>query len=86
MDLGGRISKFTANRKISFDGECYHSRLPLEIVKILQQYGVELSNVQWEGVWMAGKSFRVILIFGEKIILKEASKTTEDNDYVVLKV
>ncbi|MBI5355549.1 MAG: hypothetical protein HZB68_03790 [Candidatus Aenigmarchaeota archaeon] len=87
MELGDRINKFVANRKISFDGECYHSRIPLKIIKFLQQYCVELNGVQWEGVWKDGKCFHIVLTFGEKLSSKETSKTitTEEDDYIILK-
>jgi len=85
MELGDRINKFVANRKISFDGECYHSRIPLEIIKLLQQYGVKLNDVQWEGIWKDGKSFHIVLTFSSEQN-KEASKTTtEEDDYITLK-
>ena len=86
MELGDRISKFLASRKISYDGECYHTRIPLEIIKILQQNGVKLNGVRWEGIWKDEKCFHIVLTFGEVQSSKEKTKTvTEDDDYVVLK-
>jgi hypothetical protein len=85
VELGDRINKFMANRKISYDGECYHTRIPLEIIKILQQYGVKLNGVQWEGVWKDEKSFHVILTISLEQN-KETSKTvTTEDDYITLK-
>lgn len=86
MELGNRVTEFVKKRKISFDGQCYHSRIPLKIIKFLQRYGVRLNGVQWEGIWGDGKIFHVVLTFGEEQSYKETSKnSTEDEDYIVLK-
>jgi hypothetical protein len=85
MELGDRVIEFVKKRKISFDGQCYHSRIPLKIIKFLQQYGIKLNGVQWEGIWSDGKNFHIVLTFGEKQSSKEISKNSTDDDYVVLK-
>lgn len=86
MELGDRIIEFVKKRKISFDGQCYHSRIPLKIIKLLQQYGVKLNGVQWEGIWKDGKRFHIVLTFSSEQN-KETSKTatTEEDDYIILK-
>lgn len=90
-ELGEMISEFISDRKISFDGECYHSRIPMEIMKIVQQHGVNLNSVQWEGVWKDGNKFHVVLTFKTTEAQKQfqSETITEENnpekDYVILK-
>ncbi|AJZ76199.1 hypothetical protein [Candidatus Nitrosotenuis cloacae] len=90
-ELGERVSEYISDRKISFDGECYHSRIPLEIMKIVIQYGVNLNSVQWEGVWKDGNKLHVVLSFKMAEAAKQSKSETipEENnpekDYVVLK-
>ena len=91
VELGDRIIEFITYRKISFDGECHHSRIPLEIVKILEQYSVQLNGVQWEGVWRDKNKFHIVLTFGtaEAEQQSQSENVTEeidqDSDYVILK-
>lgn len=85
MELGEKVAEFSGERKISFDGECYHSRWPLEIIKILKQYGVELNNVQWEGVWKKENELHIVLVFFERRESEESKTENDTDDYVVLK-
>jgi hypothetical protein len=85
VDLGERVIEFVKKRKISFDGQCYHSRIPLKIIKFLEECDVKPDSVQWEGIWGDGKIFHVVLTFGKKKGFEKPSKnSTEDDDYIVL--
>ena len=88
MDLGDRIEEFSAERKISFDGECYHIRLPLELIETIKKKKIKPSKVHWEFSWWDGTSLHVVLTFGQKKdndIENQTNDNDSDGDYVVLK-
>ncbi len=91
MKLGERIEEFSAERKISFDGECYHLRLPIDIMKTVRKYVENILNVHWSGIWKNDDWLYVVLGFKMKETVKETKsekitvKQNDDGDYVVLK-
>ena len=91
MKLGKKIAEFSDDRKISFDGTCYHLRLPLEIMKMLQQNFAVTDSVLLKGAWKDETGIHVVLTFSSKEKttpqkeIKEALEETDEDDYVVLK-
>ena len=90
MGLGERIIKFSTERKISFDGESYHLRLPIDIVKTLLKFLTKITNVHWSGIWKNRNRLHVILTFDLENFDEDMSKNTLDNEriedeYVVLR-
>lgn len=60
-----RILEFNKDRKVSFDNECHHARIPLELVKTVKKEGLDTSKVHWEGAWKDKGRVFVVLAFGE---------------------
>ena len=71
-----RVTEFSADRKISHDGESYLTRVPSEIMRILQQYNDDTDKAHWEGVWNDGKKRYVILSFDH-----EDTDENEEEEY-----
>ena len=91
MDLGDRIEEFSAERKIYYDGECFHQRLPIKLIKILRKFIKKVVSVHWEGVWKNDDWLYVVLCFRIKEIEKKSKiekmtvKESDDGEYVVLR-
>lgn len=87
MELGKRIEEFSAKRKVSPDGECFHLRFPIDMMRIVKKYVENIRNVHWNGIWKNDNWLYVVLGFqiketkSEKITVKQ----NDDGDYVVLK-
>ncbi len=89
MENKKRVTEFSANRKISYDGECYLTRVPLEIMKTLQHYNDDTDKAHWEGVWNDGKKRYVILSFEHENTDDnkeeyESIEEDEEKNYVIL--
>lgn len=87
MILEKRILEFQAAKKASFDGKAYLIRLPAEIVRFINDRGIQTEDVLMEGVWsMEDGTLSVLMIFGKKFIETKSNQIEEkeDEDYVVL--
>lgn len=63
MELGERIEEYSTERKVSFDGDSYHLRLPIDIIKILLKFLTDITNVHWSGIWKNKNRLHIVLSF-----------------------
>jgi len=85
VDLGDRIEELSIERKISFDGKSYHSRIPIEIVQTLEKLGTKIENVRWDGVWKNQNNLHIVLTFSTENNESDVTESeNSEDDYVVL--
>jgi len=86
MELKERVIDFQINKKISFDGKSYVTRLPTEVTRFLEKQGISAREVMIEGIWkIKGNVFCVVMIFGNTRLEKNFENDT-DEDFVELKL
>ena len=88
MELGERIEKISIQRKISFDGKSYHSRILLELIQALEKFGAKVESVLWDGIWKDFSSLHVVLTFSTEENVSHENQTESENsdDYVEIQL
>lgn len=84
MGLGILLQEFNKLRRISFDGECYHLRIPLKIIALLKKEGFSSERATFETLWRNERKMHLVLTFEPKSDEKPDEKTEED-DYIEIK-